>query len=399
MLARTLPRVLSASAFAVLLSAALAAPSSASSVSHAPVADAPVSASSVGQTLAAQRQVLLDAAGLSMSQAEQRLREEAAADDVIATLRKTMGSSFAGAWFEPGSADLVVATTDQAGLSQVRAAGAVPRLVSRDLLTLGRVMAVLDSRAASVPDAVTGWYVHPASNSVVVSATDPAAAEAFVAGLQGVRVEQVSRKPRPLAPLYGGEGIQADDGGRCSIGFNATSGATRYIITAGHCTKLGGTWYGENGSPIGPAARTSFPDNDFGVIEVTSPNWTQTSGVSTSNGHVTLTGTEPTAVGASVCRSGSTTGWRCGTVEAVDQTVNYGGGDVVNGLTRTTACAEPGDSGGPFVSGSQAQGVLSGGTGSCFLNLFGSETFFQPVAEVLSTYQLTLITGSMFGSD
>jgi len=41
--------------------------------------------------------------------------------------------------------------------------------------------------------------------------------------------------------------------------------------------------------------------------------------------------------------------------------VNYGSGDVVRGLTRTDICAEAGDSGGPFVSGTQAQGTLSGG--------------------------------------
>ncbi|MFN2496401.1 MAG: S1 family peptidase [Pseudonocardiaceae bacterium] len=394
MLARTLPRVLSATAFVVLLSAALAVPSSATAAS-----DVSSSAAASSQILAAQRHALLREAGLSVRQAEQRLAEEAATGDAIAALRKALGSSFAGAWFESGSTDLVVATTDRAALPRVRAAGMVPRLVARDLLTLNRVMAVLDSRAGRVPDAVTGWYVDPSSNSVVVSATDLAAAEDFAAGLEGVRVKQVYLKPRPLGSLYGGDGIEAGDGGRCSIGFNATSGATRYIITAGHCTKLGGIWSAQNGSPIGPVAQTSFPDNDFGLIEVTSPFWTQTSGVNTSNGHLTLTGADPVPVGASICRSGSTTGWQCGTVEAVDQTINYGGGDVVNGLTRTDTCAEPGDSGGPFVSGSQAQGMLSGGAGSCFINLFGAETYFQPVAEVLWTYHLTLLTGRASGSD
>lgn len=385
MLARTFPRVLSAAAFAVLLSAALAVPSAGAS------SGAPAIADQVGT---AQLQTLLRDAGLSVRQAEQRLAAETSAGSAISTLQAALGSSFAGAWFEPGSTDLLVATTDHAALDRVRAAGAVPRLVSRDLPTLERVMAVLDSRMGSVPDSVTGWHIDPRTNSVVVSATDPAAAERFAAGQPGVRVERVALAPRPLADLRGGDGIEASDGGRCSIGFNATSGPTRYIITAGHCTRIGGTWSAQGGGSIGPVARSSFPDNDYGIIEVTAPSWRQTSSVNTSNGNITVTGIEVTPVGASVCRSGSTTGYECGTVEALNETVNYGGGDVVRGLTKTSACAEAGDSGGPFVSGSQAQGMLSGGTGSCFLNLLGAETYFQPVAEVLSAYGLTLVMGS-----
>jgi streptogrisin C len=383
--ARNLPRMLGAAAFVLLLSAALAAPSgAASSATGSPASDDQVSAG--------QLQALLRETGLSAAQAQQRLAEEAVASGVVSTLRAALGTSFAGAWFEPGGTDLIVATTDPAEAKLVRAAGVVPRTVTRDLPTLDRVMAALDSRADLVPDEVTGWYVDPSTNSVVVSATDPAAAEEFAAGQQEVRIEQVHTRPVLLADLPGGGGIEGSDGARCSIGFNVTSAAARYILTAGHCTVLGGIWSGENGIPIGPVAKTSFPNDDFGIIEVTSSSWQSTSGITTSSGRLTVTGSEPAPVGASVCRSGSTTGYRCGTIEAVDQTVNYGGGAVVYGLTRTSACAEPGDSGGSFISGSQAQGMLSGGTGNCFLSLLGSETFFQPVNEALSAYGLVLLT-------
>lgn len=59
-------------------------------------------------------------------------------------------------------------------------------------------------------------------------------------------------------------------------------------------------------------------------------------------------------------------------------------------LTRTTVCAEPGDSGGSFISGSQAQGVTSGGSGNC---TSGGATYFQPVNPILDAYGLTLATG------
>ncbi|MDQ5854757.1 MAG: S1 family peptidase, partial [Actinomycetota bacterium] len=240
------------------------------------------------------------------------------------------------------------------------------------------------------PNTVTGWHVDPASNSVVVSTTDDAAAKAFTADQDAVRIEHVDARPVPLADLRGGDKITTSEGGRCSVGFNAISGNTRYIITAGHCTKLGGTWAGPDGTPIGPVAKSSFPGYDFGLVEVASGSWKQTRDVYTDSGYVTVTGTEPVAIGSSICRSGATSGYHCGRVEAINETVNYGSGDVVRGLTRTDICAEAGDSGGPFVSGSQAQGTLSGGSGGCLL---GGQSYFQPVREVLSTYGLTLLTG------
>ncbi|MGH3313685.1 MAG: trypsin-like serine protease, partial [Streptomyces sp.] len=61
----------------------------------------------------------------------------------------------------------------------------------------------------------------------------------------------------------------------------------------------------------------------------------------------------------------------------------------VRGLTRSSVCAEPGDSGGSFISGSQAQGTTSGGSGDCS---YGGNTYYQPVNEALSAYGLTLST-------
>jgi streptogrisin C len=302
-----------------------------------------------------------------------------------------LGASFAGAWLRPSTDRLAVATTDPGAVRRIRALGAVPRVVARTAAALDAVQSVLDARAATVPDSVTGWYVDPASNSVIVRATDVDAGQAFAAGVDGVRVEKVAHRPRPLAELVGGEAVYSPDGARCSIGFNATSGSTRYVITAGHCTETGGTWSGYDRSPVGPVTASSFPGDDFGLIRVESSAWEQGPWVSDGDAdRITVTGSAEALVGASVCRSGSTTGYRCGSIEAKDQTVNYGGGDVVSGLTRTGACAEPGDSGGSYVSGSQAQGVLSGGSGSCLL---GGETFFQPVNEVLAAYDLSLLTG------
>ncbi len=360
MLPRNRPRSLAAAALGVLVSLGVALPASATPASPEPLS------------------------------AAQQLAKEAAAGGVASTLGAALGSSFAGAWLEPGSADLHVATTDPAAIPRVRAARAQPQLVARNLLTLQNVMGLLDSRAGSVPNSVTGWYLDPASNSVVVSATDTEAAKAFTAGHDAVRIERVDARPVLLAGLRGGDTMTSSSGERCSVGFNAVSGGTRYIITAGHCTKKGGTWAGPDGSTIGPAAASSFPDDDFGLIEVSSSSWRQTNNVTSDGGNITVTGDSPAPVGSQVCMSGSTSGFHCGRVQAVNETVNYGNGDVVRGLTRTSVCAEPGDSGGPFMSGTEGQGMLSGGTGGCLL---GGQSYFQPLQEVLATYGLTLIKG------
>ena len=103
---------------------------------------------------------------------------------------------------------------------------------------------------------------------------------------------------------------------------------------------------------------------------------------------MTINGPGNAYIGQAVCRSGSTTGVRCGTVTGLNQTVNYATG-VIYGLIRTNICAEPGDSGGPLYVAATGTilGILSGGTGNCTA---GGTTYYQPIAEVLAAYGLTL---------
>jgi streptogrisin C len=111
---------------------------------------------------------------------------------------------------------------------------------------------------------------------------------------------------------------------------------------------------------------------------------------------VPVRGATVAAIGAAVCRSGRTSGWRCGTIEAKNQTVTYSSGETILNLTRTTACSEGGDSGGSFITGAgQAQGVLSGGSGSCKGKLPNNRTrsYYQPLLPILQAYNLSLVTG------
>lgn len=247
------------------------------------------------------------------------------------------------------------------------------------------------ARRGQIPDNIASYGIDASTGQVVMAVVGKRneKSAAFVSGADpdDVRFVEDSPKHRPVEALVGGDPITASNGGRCSIGFSARRGDTTVVITAGHCTEIGGTWSGRTSEPIGPVSSSSFPVDDFGTIDVT--NTAAWQGSAQVRGTTSVIGAVEAPVGAETCRSGSTTGYRCGTIEGKDQTVNYGGGDVVFGLTRTSACAEPGDSGGSYVAGRQAQGMTSGGSGDCST---GGTTFFQPVDEALAATGATLVT-------
>ncbi|GAB1691592.1 S1 family peptidase [Krasilnikovia sp. M28-CT-15] len=325
--------------------------------------------------------------GLTPAQARARVRAEYRAALIAPAARSAAGPAYGGAVFDPAAANLVVGVTGRAAATRVRATGAAARLVPHSLAGLTATLGVLDARPA--PRTVTGWRVDEAANLVVVTATGrgpTAPVRRFVAGLANLRVDYRAPAVAPLAELTGGDAIYGG-GSRCSLGFNARRGNGTYLVlTAGHCTNIATTWSGFNRVVIGTRFGTSFPTNDYGSINVNLAAWTPTSKI---KGGSSVLGSTVAPVGSSVCRSGSTTGYHCGTVTARNQTVHYPQGTVF-GLTRTTVCAEPGDSGGPYVSGRQAQGVTSGGSGNCTT---GGTTFFQPVGEILAAYAVTLVVG------
>ncbi len=285
-------------------------------------------------------------------------------------------------------------------LSMAAPASAGANTSARTMADLSAAQVTLNKAAATRPSSVTGWYVDPASKQLVVEVNGSDAAVANWAsglGAGAVQVKHVKEAYKPLWNVIGGQAITTTAGARCSAGFNArSSSGNRYIIDAGHCGNLGGTWSGTGGT-LGTVAASSFPGNDFSAIRVSSSSATSTPLVDrySSGSDVTVTGAVNAYSGMSVCRSGSTTGWHCGSVTATNQTVCYSQGCVYQ-MIRTTVCAEPGDSGGSLVtnpgSGTRvsAVGLTSGGSGNCSS---GGTTFFQPITEPLSVWGLTLYTG------
>ncbi|MFF8569849.1 carbohydrate-binding protein [Streptomyces sp. NPDC015408] len=339
--------------------------------------------------------------GLDREQAERRLVNEAEAGAVAGRLRADLGGDFAGAWVRGAeSGTLTVATTDAADVALIEARGAVAEVVRHSLADLDAAKSRLD-RAAAHRDTTDApvRYVDVRTNTVTVQAVRPSAARALLdaAGVGSglARVETSAERPRPLYDLRGGEAYYINNSGRCSIGFPVTKGTQQGFATAGHCGRAGASTSGANRVAQGTFQGSVFPGRDMAWVAVNS-QWTATPYVNGAGGqNVQVAGSTQAPVGASVCRSGSTTGWHCGTVQQHDTSVTYPEG-TITGVTRTTVCAEPGDSGGSYISGSQAQGVTSGGSGNCGS---GGTTFFQPINPLLQNYGLTLKTTGGGGED
>lgn len=332
--------------------------------------------------------------GLNAQQASDRLVNEAEAGTRAGRLRLALGERFAGAWVRGDtSAELMVATTDAEDTAAIEAQGARAEVVERTLADLRAAKAKLDAAASRVSTLDSPvWYIDVPNNRIMVEATSQEAGTAFVeaAGLTGedVGIRMTTVRPRLLQDITGGDAYYINDSARCSVGFSVTQGGQGGFATAGHCGSQGATTTGYDRTAQGTFRASTFPGKDMAWV-ATNDQWTPTPDVKAQDGQeVQVTGSVQALVGASVCRSGSTTGWHCGTIEQHGASVRYPEG-TVDGLTRTTVCAEPGDSGGPYVTGSQAQGVTSGGSGDC---TSGGTTYYQPVNPILSDFGLTLVT-------
>jgi streptogrisin C len=350
----------------------------------------PATATETAPPPSAEAATLLDAMqrdlGLTRDQALQRLDREAEANRADQELRSSLAGTYGGSYFDPAIGKLVVHVTDPARFDEVREAGAEPKRADYTIEQLYGVVDGLNAHSAVAPRGISGWYPSGSQNSVVVTTRPGTEAQAarFVRTtgvLSGaVRVVVSLENPRTYADVIGGNAYYIGGTSRCSVGFSVQGG----FVTAGHCGSAGQS----TSQPTGTVQASQFPGNDYGWVKVAAGE-TPRGLVNKYDGTtVPVAGSTESAEGASICRSGSTTGWHCGSVQAKNQTVQYPQG-TVTGLTRTNVCAEPGDSGGSWLSGNQAQGVTSGGSGNCSS---GGTTYFQPVNEILQAYGLTLLT-------
>ncbi len=158
---------------------------------------------------------------------------------------------------------------------------------------------------------------------------------------------------------------------RCTSGWNIRRNSTYYVLTAGHCLSkpsfnVSDTWR-HSSTVVGSEVESSWAngaDGDAGLLTVSlaQPRNQFYAGSSTSTVR-SVTGIRALSgqvQGADVCRHGMRSGYDCGFIWEIDQTLDVDDrlidhqwvvADFVDGL--------PGDSGGPYFYGTVAWGIHS----------------------------------------
>ncbi|WP_381790389.1 S1 family peptidase [Streptomyces niveus] len=233
----------------------------------------------------------------------------------------------------------------------------------------------------------SAWYTNAATGTVVVTVDSTVDAGELTTLTKAATTPAGAPEINPTTGILtkyvaGGEYIQLPGGIRCLVGFNVRDSAdVKYALTAGHCTNTGDV------SNIGTTVNSSFPGNDYALIRYTDQSAAQGSVYLYNGTYQDITSAGNASIGQRVSSVSPTGGLRSGTVVGLNATVNYGGGDIVYGMIQTNLCAEPGSSGGPVFSATQAIGLISGGSGNCSS---GGTTFAQPVVEPLAAYGVSV---------
>ncbi|MFE1595326.1 S1 family peptidase [Nocardia sp. NPDC058705] len=361
---------------------------------------------------------------------DEYLRRADVAQQVAAfstTAQRQFPQVFAGSWLsDQGNA--VVALSQGPGADQAReaaqSAGFEVRNVAKSESTLrGEKTAFQNWLAAAPPEIsalVRGVVVDTVNNSIVVrveqaglplpSFIDPARVVVTAPPVAG---EPSAPQAETIAgnngtAIAGGAGYWAltSTGKRlmCSFGFNGTDSRGDVVnISAGHCDpgenagvreRIGGNGIG---AQLGTFQKSVLGEQDYSIIRVddASRSRFENNLVAANNAApVALEGVGVPVVGAPVCKSGSRTGFSCGVVNAVDQTVQVGDRQMTQSFS-VNICALPGDSGGSVISGRLALGISSASSVAdydvCIIpEIIGAITgdtpqlFAQPLSVVLS---------------
>jgi streptogrisin D len=361
---------------------ASAAPSPAGSTTAAlqPVATPVPATTDATARYVAARSGISQAAALTRVQAQGRL------SSVADRLAARLGASYGGAYFDR-SGRLVVNVTAPTATATVTRAGGIARLVRYSRSQLDAISTALRRQHAPVG---TYWGIDASADQVVLTIPTTAPATSTSALLTtarrygaAVRVTRTTETVSTLVSYLAGGYPIYNGGARCSAGFNTYSGSSYYLLDAGHCVALGGYWSNFNGDPIGPGVGAVFPGSDHGVIAINSGQIIPVRGVYLWNGtYQTINYAANAYPGLYACKTGSTSGVTCGTVQATNTCVTYPEGTVC-GLDQTNIYAAGGDSGGSYFTGQYGLGTVSGGNSSV--------TFFQPLVPALNYWGLALI--------
>lgn len=341
--------------------------------------------------------------GLNAERYRDYLAKEAVAMRAQGQVKQATGEAIFGGFYMHRRADDTYENrallTDSALADEVRELGADEVLIvkysfARLLAAQKEIVRTVD--LLQVTDSVHGVGINVRDNKITleVAPDQPEVGQNVVAasGLPPDMVEYKTRnaKPYPTVNIWGGDAFDDNwpSAGGCTVGFSADlTNATGYI-TAGHCYQL---WSPPNPAPVATTyGGTSYGQywvthfgnyGDHAWVLVTNSSYTPQSFVRwASSTQINVFGNRTALVGATVCKYGRTTAYQCGVVQSVNNSWYLGTPAAwIYGMTRTDACSEGGDSGGPNItSGGEAQGVTnsSGSAGPCTST---NETNYTPL--------------------
>ena len=306
----------------------------------------------------------------------------------------------------PGTPELVAGDLDQLFQAYMREVGtkglqAVAYTDGHFVIRTGSINTA-ESEVAGGP---AGQQTH--SSAVPAASAGKLTPAQFVAQYANVQLEK-GASIKTEGDIFGGQGYFVDNMAICSAGFGAFSPAgLPLILTAGHCAEDGlakaagiePMTSAAAGGPTTPLVRPLAPLGSFGFSQFGGPNNSAatadgsnvgtdiaviqdiapginlqpaatTWGNPKSPDPVRIVGTVAPFQGQDVCRSGRTTGWKCGTVDSVGIWMMPGSKSVppnydndlrpVRAFDSTSVKSAGGDSGGPWISGNFAVGTHTG---------------------------------------
>ncbi|WP_190987624.1 S1 family peptidase [Pseudarthrobacter sulfonivorans] len=333
---------------------------------------------------------------------------------------------------EPTAASPAAEPGATSGAAEVQPAASAPELVAHDIdqlfqayvsdvgtrglqavaYTAGHFVirtGSVNTAEADVPVTVSGQLTAQATASESAAAGKLTPAQ-FVSRYANVQLEK-GAAVKTEDDIFGGQGFFVDNMLRCSTGFSAFDPTgLPLILTAGHCTQDGSAkaagleplgWAPASGSatptpwplpPLAPLGNFGFSQfgglnnaaatadgspvgTDIAVITDISPGLNLQPAATTWDDAETpepvkIVGAAAPVLGGPVCRSGRTTGWKCGFIDSIAILMMPGSKSAppdydndlrpVRAFDSTSVTSAGGDSGGPWISGNYAVGTHTG---------------------------------------
>jgi hypothetical protein len=266
-------------------------------------------------------------------------------------------------------------------------------------------------RASIDPAYSYAFFMDAATGRFDVQTDAPIAAFAAIVAkypgrleFQTARLHWLADRVADTTPFWGGATIKGldDDGvlAVCTSGYVARDSKTSYLVTAGHCFKLGAAIQTRRlstpGLPIGTVTKRDFPAFDGELISGATYAPRIYSGANGDNSSsLPIYGQKRAKVGdPGYCRSGQTSGNSCGWIISSTDVTYCSGDTCVKHLTsyHGGTLTSDGDSGGPIYYPYNG-GALIGGTITavgCSLVIFCTN-YGAPIGPILTRWSLTQV--------